>query len=277
MNLVFGRRDDTGYFSPISDAQLDKAWADAEKARQAKLQSDHEAMTPAATPSTVVIEGIKYEWEAQTRRWMVSHNPHDFASWLREKSKIPYSMTVEQMADRLVRAKLSNGGERHPLELDEKAFLGERAPIEETPQFRTIGDILRTVQERGPIERKSVDQWLSEAKAESTVHARLTTPGPWFISSTETTTDAPDGYLNRATGEFIETDDRECSESNDFEAGDIVELRSGSAHLTIEEVLTECEECGAAVELSVVWWDHDLSTIRRDRVLASSIEHAFSE
>jgi hypothetical protein len=222
MNLEFRPRYSTY-------AEMSNLFKNAESVRrvQAAEQSDAEPAPSIARDwfkpsdrvagSSVTLEGVRFEWSDKLNLWLLGVGPENFDAWQREKTKIPYSMTVEQMADRLVRAKLSNGGERDPIE--------------------------------SVINRAD---------------------GPWFVASeTETT-------------EFVETDDREdprklpetetdCSIFYDVDVGDVVRLRSGSNDLTVEDVI-ECEQCGSAVELVVIWWDFEHSCIQRDRVDVRTVE-----
>jgi hypothetical protein len=290
MNIVFGRRDDTGYFTPRTDKErvdhlLERALKSedtllARKAEQAAKQNN----------STTTINGRTYIWKT------VAGGPgqmgRDGGFWMLEPGDyshltdgVPLTMNVHQMATALINAsrkppEREPAGDRNASWWETYLNASRQAQVDAVRDAVVTGTgaYKRTVDKDGNV-------------TETHIPAET---GPWFVSS---------------SSEFIETDDKadeiglapwereamvdevdypledprqppenpdapDCSIYHDVEPGDVVTLRSGSPHLTVEEVLTECEECGSPVEVSVIWWDFAESIIRRDRVLASSLEHA---
>jgi hypothetical protein len=279
MNLVFGRRDDTGYFIPRIDAErvdhlLERALKAedalfARKAEQAAKQSD--------STQTVNLNGRRYVWRAAPR--VSGQIGKDGGFWMLEPGDyshitdgIPLTMNVQQMATALINAY------RKPPERDEpRAATWSERYLNAARQAQVdavrdavvsgVGAYKRTVDKDGNVTEESIDPREINAidqrdPGDETVNYPLEDIeyAPWEREA-----------MVDETADDTETEEF-CENPYYLAEGDVVQLRSGSNHLTVEEILTECEVCGSPVELSVVWWDFAESRIQRDRVLANTVD-----
>jgi hypothetical protein len=118
--------------------------------------------------------------------------------------------------------------------------------------------------ERDPQPGSLADQWRN---------------GPWFVQST-TLERKPETMTEAAALDSVDEWADQADDESDFEAepvdsyfqlGDVVRLVSGSPKLTVETI-DACETCGRIFEMGVVWWDHNLSTLRRDTVTPEAVD-----
>jgi hypothetical protein len=118
-------------------------------------------------------------------------------------------------------------------DLQGRAYTGERDPVNEAP--RTLGDILRAARDK--IE------------------------------------DADGSHRHKFTWSEPNDADTWSEEPVDsfFAVGDVVELNSGSPHMTIE-CMDVCQECGRILDLGLMWWDFNESRIMRDRVKPENVD-----
>jgi hypothetical protein len=248
MNIVFGRRD-ADYFIPLdpngraraeeartsNDAmrkRIDELAEKADKVLHAEWEAKIAHQAQQQSDHEKAYEGLQTETTLDGIKFKWSDN---LQRWFLAVDPDNYAAWIEKRET--VPYHLSV---EEMADLQGRAYTGERDPVNEAP--RTLGDILRAARDK--IE-----------DADGSHPHKFTWSQP---NDADTWSEAADEGC--AAIQF------------DVEVGDVVELRSGSPHMTVE-CMDVCQECGRILDLGVMWWDFNESRIMRDRVKPENVDH----